>query len=133
MRQKTVYTQRTIRATSPQEYDRLMNELLEQASDVTIIDRLNDREFCSIVRYKETVDVPETIAEEFHIKGYRDTCSGCKEFIPSTDGRTKYVKCLHDQECRAWPERGCCEYYYAMLKNGINMKKEGIWLTGKER
>jgi len=132
MRYKTVYTQKTIRATSPQEYDRLMNELLEQALEAQIVDRLSDKEFCSIVRFRETVDIPETLEEEYRLKGYRDTCSMCREFMPSTDGRTKYVHCPHDQECRAWPDRGCCEYYWAMMKNGVPLTRKGGTYGSKE-
>ena len=132
MRLKTVYHQKTIRATSPEEYDRQMNEALSSLREVQIIDRLNDREFCSIVRFKESVEVPETVAEEYRVNGYKDTCSMCKNFVPSTDGRTKYVHCPHDNECKAWPERFCCDYYWAMMKNGLSQRKENACLESQK-
>lgn len=56
----TVYSQKTIRASRPEDYDRLMNEAMAS---------------------------------------YRT-------------------------ECHAWPDRRCCEFYWAMMKNGKSQRKE---------
>jgi len=126
MQTKYQWVQRTIRATNPEDYDRKMNEALTSHFEAQIIDRLNDQDFCSIIRYKDRIEIPETIEEEYELQGIRHTCGECKHYRPSFDGRVKYTECPYDTTVSCWKDRHCCEYFWRMLKNGAKMLKEEI-------
>lgn len=68
--------------------------------------------------FEEVVRIPETIREEYEIRGEVYTCGDCPFKEPQTDGRNPHLwKCLRrprgtDDDIKA------CEHFYRMLDEG---------------
>ncbi len=73
--------------------------------------------FCAFIVFEETRQVPETLAEEYELRGDEYRCSECPMFVLSPDKRVKYTTCKRG--CRkisanAW----ACDWFYKALEDG---------------
>ena len=131
MRYESYVVQQTVVSDSVVEYDRQMNEVLNNAPGATIIDRMDNGRYCSIVRYTKTVSIPETVEEEYYLEGKRFYCKDCKYYQPPTDGRRRSGTC----ECgtSVHIDASACEYFYMALRRGEDIFKNKTMLEDKEK
>lgn len=71
----------------------------------------------AFIFYQETIDVPESIAEEFAQSGEHHTCGECPYFKRPEDKRRKFVRC-ETGKCLCREDGSCCEDFYEWLFNG---------------
>lgn len=77
----------------------------------------NNAGMCAYIVYEEHIRVPETIADEYELRGEEYRCSECPLYKPSTDKRIKYTTCGHGvRRCAA--NDFACEWFYEQLEKG---------------
>ena len=73
--------------------------------------------FIAYIFYEQSVNIPETIKEEFEASGEKHTCIECPHFVRPQDGRRKWMRCeVNRCICRA--DGMCCDKFYEELFNG---------------
>lgn len=111
---------KVVSATTGEEFERRMNEALADLAgrgrkfEVTF--NLNQGH-CAYVQYDECREVPETVAEEYRLRGEIYSCINCPNYKPSMDGRTKYSRCDYMSE-RTYGTREACEWFYKKVAKG---------------
>ena len=90
MKAKSVWQQKTISASTPEEYDRLFNEFCKDLTDAEVHDW---SAFCSTIRYREKQLVPENLADELELRGEVYYCKDCPYFIKGEDGNHRCKGC----------------------------------------
>lgn len=68
------------------------------------------------IRWMEEVVIPESVADEFHLKGIRYVCGECPFFILQQDRRIKHTVC--NKGSRTTYDHPACECLYEMVKKG---------------
>lgn len=77
----------------------------------------NNVGMCAYVVYEERLQVAETLADEYELRGEEYRCSECPLFRPSSDKRVKFTTCGHGvRRCDA--NRYACEWFYEQLEKG---------------
>lgn len=108
------FVQETITASTPEEFDILMNAVYSKASeagkepDIHFFDR---DDFCASVRYFVSKTVPENIKDERELAGDYRYCAECPLFELPSDKRIKYVKCPKHNSLVNGGSRACNEFY----------------------
>lgn len=108
---------------SCRDYEREKNEILQQLSDDgvdvdihEVIDPSAEMPFACTLTWEEPYCVPESIADKFYLKGYKDTCAKCPLFN-RTDKRKKTGLCeFFDKEVYR-SDLACDHYYLAYVEN----------------
>lgn len=72
---------------------------------------------CAYIVISETIQIPETIAEEFEIAGERHKCLECPHWVHPTKGNVKYTRCEITPGIHG-ASSPCCDAFYEMLFNG---------------
>ena len=80
---------KTIQAKTAEEFDRLFNEANDELKDVEL--RWDTAPMCVHLIYKEEILEPETLAEEFELRGEHYYCKDCPFFKRGKDKRCKSV------------------------------------------
>lgn len=80
---------------------------------------------CAYILYEESMEIPESVADEYELKGETYRCYECPMFRPSDDRRVKYTTCgkgkRHISHCSP-----CCDWFYEELERGaISLNEEG--------
>ena len=76
------------------------------------------------IQYMEHEDVPESLSEEYAMKGVRLTCQDCPFFLPmlkadgTEDHRAKWGGCPFTEYKRTSKCSGACDKLFEMLNNG---------------
>ena len=68
------------------------------------------------VEWTEETIIPETIRDEFYLRGELHHCGECPKFQVNSDKRCKYCYC--DTGLKVWYEREACEELYKGLQEG---------------
>lgn len=74
--------------------------------------------FIAYIFYEQSVDIPETIKEEFERADEKHTCIECPYFNRPFDGRRKWVRC-DANKCICRADGACCDRFYNELLNGV--------------
>ena len=120
MRYIRQYFQQTVQAETSAEFDALVNDIYKKAAlggKDPEIHFFDTRGFCATVKYFMSTEIPETISEEYQLKGIRCNCSDCPLYFPSEDKRVKYVRCDHVSH-RVDAETNACDYFYQTFMEG---------------
>ena len=111
---------RIIQASTAEEFQFKLNEALNEISrigskpDVRFV---TDLGYCAFVLFEQTVQQPETLAEQYEVAGEEYHCSECPLFVLATDKRVKYTTCK--KGCRrVSAERWACDWFYEALEKG---------------
>ena len=114
-RQKRVVA---LQADNAEKFNREINDLLATLEDPKIVYSFP----MVFVEWEEIIEKPETLQEEYELKGDGRMCGECPYFKRTKDKRYKWHFCLQKQkavtECQ-----GACETYYQLLEEMI---KEGV-------
>lgn len=114
------FKQQTVRTNDPREFDALVNEIFIQAAQggkEPEVHFYDSQGFCATIRYFVNLQIPETISEEFELRGEKHYCAECQYFSISSDRRYKYGHCsLYDK--RRCGDTPACDALYSMIQGG---------------
>ena len=79
---------------------------------------------CAYLVIDKTIQVPETIAEEFEIAGETHTCLDCPFWRHPKDGRVKYTRCEITPGIHGASSPACDAFYEKLFKGEIEIGKE---------
>lgn len=117
---------KVVSATTAEEFESKINSVLNGLNEKRINYDLQlnpTAGFIAFVTYTETVQVPETLADEYELKGERHKCGECPHFPVITDGRVKWVRCPVTQ---GLVNKGtnCCDTFYKEVMEGAEREGE---------
>lgn len=108
------YQQKTIKTSDPEEFDILMNSIYEEAAkggkepEIHFFEGMG---FCASIKYFVSLNLPETLAEEYELKGLGCRCTDCPYFEPPKDKRFKTSVCPRTN-LRTCFDRNACDIFY---------------------
>ena len=108
------YEQKTVKAANPEDFDHEINLIYQEAAKYgkePIVHFFDGMGFCASVKYYISFNQPETIAEEYELKGLGEKCCACPYFSPLQDKRFKssLCSCL---EKRVYMDTPACDIFY---------------------
>lgn len=117
---------KTIKSDDPFDFDSRLNSFIKSLDSKGIAYEVKvdpTAGLLAFVTYKQIVRVAECVAEEYELVGEIHNCSQCPLYVPSTDGRVKYTRCLKHHLVRK--DKPCCDWFYDELDAGrIELKGE---------
>lgn len=116
MKEKRQLKQLTIRATDPEEFDRLVNEILSEHSDVKI-EREQSTPMMAYLTFTETVEEAENLRESYLLAGCSLTCKDCPMIRISNDQRRKRHFCP-EKQATVRLSMYCCETFFEKVEAG---------------
>ena len=121
-RRKTI----VVFSESPAEFQAKLNEAYEVAGNSLREVHYNDGAgLCCYVTYDETTYIPETLADEAHLRGEELKCGDCPYCEPPTDGRTKKRRCVYALYGYTRENSDACEVLYKHLITGkVHLREE---------
>ena len=117
-----------IHANSAEEFEESLNRYLSQLAEAKVKYNLsfnNSLGFCAYLIYTEVVDIPESISEEYELRGERRYCTECICCRIPDDRRIKNYQCSHTHS-RVSKYSPCCDYFYEMLERGETLEREEV-------
>ena len=115
---------KTIQASTASEFDEKFNKFSEAVSSRMEL-QWDPTPMCVHVLYDEEKLIPETVAEEFELRGEHYFCKDCPFFKRGKDKRCKSVGCKYSPYGTAAEFNSACEYFYKQLINGKIEPVEG--------
>ena len=113
----TRFKTKTVTATNAEDFDKKFNDAsLSIGTDVEL--RWDTAPMTVHFIYKETEHIPETIAEEFELRGEKYYCKNCPYFDRSADGRRKSGGCKYAEPGSVVDYTPACEVFYRRLAKG---------------
>ena len=79
---------------------------------------------CAYIKYVAKVPVPETLADEYELKGISFVCAQCPYFSPvlkddgEQDKRCKWGNCEHAEFGRTYKTSPACDKLYDLIREG---------------
>ena len=121
------FVQETVKEENVKEFDMAMNAIYERAAlggKPPEVHYFDGPFMCATVRYFLEATIPETLADEYELRGERHRCMECPFFSLPKDRRIKLVKCQRTGRLVEAPT-SACELYYNMLElEGTNEAKQ---------
>ena len=74
--------------------------------------------FCAIISYKETIEIMDKVADEYHAEGIYYLCKHCPYLDDPHDKRVKRCACKYSSSGVAYKDSEACEIFYKALKRG---------------
>ena len=129
MAKKKVREQATIQATTPKDFDQLVNEAMAQAAgrglSVVAIDRRVEDGFVAFIDLEGDVEVCESVMEEYEARGECYRCGHCPFLHRVSDKRIKYLACDKGmREPTQWGNRACPCFYEALDRGEVEVYEE---------
>ena len=117
MKEITKFKSRSVKATSCEEFDRKFNEASDELSeDVELV--WDASPMCVHFVYKQKELIPETIADEFELKGIRYYCKDCPNMLRGKNKREKSHGCKYAEFGTVTDFTPACDYFLRELKTG---------------
>lgn len=115
--------QTTVVASTAQDFDRQVNQVLEAAAlrgaDVAGIDRRREGgEFLAFIETTTEVRVYETIMDSYEDRGECYHCSDCPHLLKSQDRRRRYFQCEKGMREQTRYNSPACLYFYEAYDRG---------------
>lgn len=107
-----------IHSNTAEEFEERLNKYLGELADAKVKYELtfnNSLGFCAYLLYTETIKVPESLAEEYEMRGEGCYCTECKYCEIPKDKRVKHYWCgLQERKVcsRSW----CCDDFYENME-----------------
>lgn len=108
---------RTIHASTADEFDFLFNEACDEI-DGEVEMKWDTTPMCVHLLYKEQVQIPDTLEDEFKLRDEHYYCKDCPFFHRGKNKRCKSVGCKYSPYGTAAEFNPACEYFYKQLING---------------
>ena len=117
-----------VHANTAEDFEERLNHYLADLSDRRLKYELNFNNslgFCAYILYTEVTEYPETLAEEFEMRGERHHCTECIYCRIPDDRRFKNFHCSRTGGLvsKASP---CCEEFYESLLHGDSFLREEV-------
>ena len=109
----------TIKAETPQEFDRQINAVLDEASEVEL--KTHDTvPYLAYIRCTYYVLEPENICDEYELKGEIHYCAECRHLDTASrhNSRQKIYPCKYSKYGKAHAEAQACEVFYEEMEAG---------------
>ena len=108
-----------IESHSPEEVTEQLNKVLKEYRNCDV--KFTKNYHPSIghyvdVEWTEVTVIPESVRDEFHLKGITHYCGECPYYHINDDRRMKYSYC--EKGNKVWCEREACEQRYIEIKEG---------------
>lgn len=115
-----------IQATTPEEFNRQINSVLEKYDAPKVHFITSGDKLGAYVEYDTTKEVPETLAEKYELAGDERPCTECPYFVRTKDRRFKWHYCIQKQK-KVFESQRACDTYYQILEETIaeEMKEAG--------
>lgn len=108
-----------VKETSPELFEKTMNDRIDEIQDGKVLDivtKIDGDVFFAVVTYEVTCEVVECVSDEYHNEGIRFTCRQCPYAIRNDDKRKKWLNCQYSPSGIAHLDHECCEMFYVELK-----------------
>lgn len=92
-----------------------MRELADKRPEYKLIE---GKGFCAIISYKETIEIMDKVADEYHAEGIYYLCKHCPYLDDPHDKRVKRCACKYSSSGVAYKDSEACEIFYKALKRG---------------
>lgn len=118
MRYVKQYYQETVKEKDPAIFDAKVNEIYRKAyaggkdPEVKFIDGLG---LCASIRYFVSEQIPESIRDEYELRGEKHYCCECPYFVLPEDRRIRRVLC--ERKNRTDASSGACDIFYEEVLN----------------
>lgn len=120
MKSKDIKQQKTILATTPEEWDARINAALanlpECKCEPNIVRERTADGFMAVIEYYYTDRVPEDIIDEFALRGIHYYCEDCPHLRLASDKRVKWHDCDLGMKHLTQKSSIACEWYYEQIK-----------------
>ena len=110
---------KAIEADSAEEFERQFNSFMDDYGcygDYTI--EISNGKFFAVIQYKEEIQTPETLAEEYELRGEVFYCRDCPECIDPMLGNQKRCDCKYAEYGFTRKDNHACEWFYKQLSQG---------------
>lgn len=112
---------KVIEAKSGAEFESLMNNALRDVSSHNSKYQIHwnlSMGHCAYIEYAYTEKIPETLMDEYALRGEVYYCGNCPKFYPSTDGRSRAGQCLYGKCNKPIPSDKACKHFYQKIDSG---------------
>lgn len=103
-----------VKTATAEEFNEQINAVLSKHKNATVHFMTGGEMLGAYVEYETVLEIPETLVEEYELKGAGKKCHECPYFVRTKDKRFKWHYCAQRQskvtECQ-----GACEAYYQLL------------------
>jgi hypothetical protein len=116
------FEQKTIKTSSAEEFDILMNSIYKTAvrgGKEPEVHYFEGMGFCASVKYFVAKDIPETLAEEYELRGQGEVCDACPYFTPPKDKRFKTSLCQRTNRKTCY-DSSACDIFYKEFREARN-------------
>lgn len=110
---------KVIESESGKEFEQAFNSTIEKlgyTKDYNI--EISNGKFFAIIHYNEENYEPETIAEEYELRGEIFHCRDCPELQDDHDARKKRFACKRAEYGITRKDESSCEWFYRQLSQG---------------
>lgn len=108
---------RCIRAASAEEFEDKVSEIYEEHPAAAVMFH-QAMPFLAYVDWTEDVNVPETLADEFVLKGVKLFCCDCPHLEMKNDMRVRYHRCKYSTGPVRFDQPACDILYREEVKRG---------------
>ena len=126
MRSREMMQQRTILASTAEEWDAKINEVLaslpEGKAEPHVIRERTEDGFMAVVEYIVYVREPEDIYDEFALRGIHYHCEDCPHLSKSEDKRVKWHECDLGMKELTKESSMACEWYLEQIVKAGGLK-----------
>ena len=99
-----------VEGQSAEEFNAKISEILERA-DAPKITYNQGQPFGAYVEYRETVETPETLAEQYELEGKTEYCGACPFLVRTEDKRCVWQYCAQHNRKTKETSRACDTLY----------------------
>lgn len=123
MKEITRNKARTVRADNAEEFDRLFNKAsAELPSSAELV--WDPSPMCVHFIYTDTEKIPETVKDEYELKGITYCCRNCPYLEKDEDRRKRRHACKYAVYGEVFEDEPACERFYRELNAGLLKPEE---------
>ena len=123
MKKNTITKCRTVTAVKAEDFDREFDRVSKELGSAEL--RWDTAPMCVHFITTETEYIPETLREEYELRGEKFYCKDCPFMEKPTDGRKRSGGCKYDIQPNAADYTPACEEFYHKHAAGEIKQKRG--------
>ena len=118
MLSRTTQKYKVIQSNDAFDFEARLNSFCESLTDKGVEYEVQTNPTAGLLAfivYKERIDIPEGLKEEYEMAGEKHICIQCPFYVRPTDGRVKNTRCpLHNRLVDR--STACCDEFYKKLE-----------------
>ncbi len=125
MRNESIQRFAIVKADSAAAFEEELNARISELANNRPVVSFHDADpLFARISYTENVKVPETLSDEYALKGITFRCEDCPNFTPmakadgTEDKRLKYGECQYARMGRTYRDSMACELLFQMIADG---------------